>query len=97
MALKTRCSTPGAIYSTTITDSTIEVKVDLARTFNLSEDEAKQLERNLHNAVELALAPLFARYPFAGLPGDEEIIAGLMNRVNEEAFRVLDLEAELGR
>ena len=59
MAQETDCSTPGAIFSTHIDPKTIVLEVDLPFTLVLTEAQAVQLERNLHNAVELALAPLF--------------------------------------
>jgi ssDNA-binding Zn-finger/Zn-ribbon topoisomerase 1 len=54
-AQETKCQTPGAIYDTHINDKGVSVKVDLP--LDLSEDEAELLEANLHNAVELVLAP----------------------------------------
>lgn len=59
MALKTRCQTPGAIFHTKIEPKKIEAQVDLPFALNLSEKEAKLLERNLHNVLELALASFF--------------------------------------
>lgn len=60
MAMQTPCQTPGADFSIHISADTIGVLVDLPFEFtNMSEDEAKILEANLHNAVELVLAPYF--------------------------------------
>jgi hypothetical protein len=64
MAQETNCLTTGARFSTKITSSRglIELEIDgLPRGFAQSEEEAIQLERNLHNAIELALAPMFVR------------------------------------
>jgi hypothetical protein len=61
MAQKTNCMTPGTIYSTHISPTSIVLKVDFPQHFVLYEEEVKQLEKNLHNAVELVLAPMFVR------------------------------------
>jgi len=61
MAQETPCQTPGATYHILIEDQAITVGVDLPQPLSLSEDQARLLEANLHNAVELALAPLFAQ------------------------------------
>ena len=61
-ALKARCLTPGAIFHTKIGAGSISVTVDLGeKKLELSEQEAAQLERNLHNAVELALSGVWNR------------------------------------
>lgn len=55
-AHETPCQTPGAVYDTSITDSSVTLSVELPGTLDLDEDAAKHLEDNLHNAVELVLA-----------------------------------------
>jgi len=57
MALKTKCLTPGADFHTAIDASGVIVKVDLPFKLDLSEKEAKILERLLHNQLELVLRP----------------------------------------
>jgi hypothetical protein len=59
MAIATRCSTPGATYSTTISGDTVMMVVHLPRELDLTEKEAGHLEDTLHNALEMALAPVF--------------------------------------
>lgn len=60
MATETPCQTPGAQFHIRIEDDLIDVLVDLPFEFtNMSEQEAEILEANLHNAVELVLAPYF--------------------------------------
>jgi hypothetical protein len=59
MAVKTNCATPGAIFSTHIQPQTIEIVIDLPNSLDLTEAQAIQLEGTIHNALELALAPLF--------------------------------------
>lgn len=59
MALKTVCSTPGAIYSIHINPTSVEVKVNLPMCPNLTEAQASQLEDTIHNAMEMALTPIF--------------------------------------
>jgi hypothetical protein len=55
MAVKTKCQTPGCIYGTQINDQDIEVWVEFPFALKLTAKQAKLLERNLHNAVELAI------------------------------------------
>jgi hypothetical protein len=59
MAIATRCQTPGAVFHSEITGRRVAVAVDLPQVMRLSEEAAKMLDANLHNAVELALAPYF--------------------------------------
>ncbi len=61
MATATRCQTPGAVYWVIIGPDRIAVDVDLPFDLALGEDDAALLEANLHNMVELVLAPYFAR------------------------------------
>ena len=61
MAVETKCMTPGANYYTHIQRSAIIVEVILPHALDLTEDEAVQLDLTIHNALELALAPTFAR------------------------------------
>ena len=58
-ALKTPCQTSGAIFDTKISDSEVEISVKIPFDLDLDEDEAKLLEANLHNALELVLRPYF--------------------------------------
>lgn len=60
MADATPCQTPGAVFTTRIGKYGVYVNVNYGRTINLTADEAALLETNLHNAVELVLAPLWA-------------------------------------
>jgi hypothetical protein len=59
MAYEAKCKTPGATYRTAIDPFFIGVEVVLPRPLYLTAEEAEQLELNLHNAVELALAPVY--------------------------------------
>lgn len=61
MAIETECQTNGAVFHTEISDRSISVKVDFGRTIYLTQEEAELLESNLHNAVELVLAPYYAK------------------------------------
>lgn len=60
MAVETVCQTPGAQFHTHISSDVIECKVNLPKALDLTEEEAKLLESNLHNALELVLARYFA-------------------------------------
>lgn len=59
MAEPTACQTPGATFNTWVDPLTVMVSVDLPFALALSEEQAKILEANMHNAVELVLAPYF--------------------------------------
>lgn len=61
MALMTPCTTPGAHFDTHITPTTIELLVGLPFVLSLTGEEAATLEYTIHNAMELALAPLFVQ------------------------------------
>jgi len=58
-ALKTECQTPDAQFNIEIKDEKVSVEVELPMKLNLTEDEAKLLESNIHNVMELVLAPYF--------------------------------------
>ncbi len=59
MAVKTICQTPGAVFHTTINKKTVSCTVDLPTPLNLTESQAQLLDSNIHNAMELVLAPYF--------------------------------------
>ena len=58
-AVRTECQTPDANYNIEISDDKVSVEVELPMDLDLTEDEAKLLESNIHNAMELVLAPYF--------------------------------------
>lgn len=58
-AVKTECQTPDAQFNIDISDEKVSVEVELPMKLDLTEDEAKLLESNIHNAMELVLAPYF--------------------------------------
>lgn len=58
-AVKTECQTPDAQFNIEINDSSVSVKVDLPMKLDITEEEAKLLESNIHNVMELVLAPYF--------------------------------------
>lgn len=60
-AVKTECQTPDAQFNIEINDSKVSVEVELPMELDLTEDEAKLLEANIHNAMELVLAPYFKK------------------------------------
>ena len=60
-AVKTDCQTPDAQFHIKVADKKVSVEVDLPKSLDLSEDDAKLLEANLHNAIELVLAPYFKK------------------------------------
>lgn len=58
-AVKTPCQTPEAQFHIEIKDKKVSVEVDLPMDLELSEKDAKLLEDNIHNAMELVLARYF--------------------------------------
>ncbi len=60
-ALKTKCQTPEAQYHIEINNDKISVEVDLPMDLDLSEADAKLLESNIHNMMELVLAQYFIK------------------------------------
>jgi len=64
MALKTTCQTPGTQFHTIIEENLVTIQVDLPKGILPSgEEENALLEANLHNALELVLAPYFRKQP----------------------------------
>jgi hypothetical protein len=49
------CETPGAVYSTTIHDGGLSIKVKLPKKISISDDAGKELEVDLHYAIEKVL------------------------------------------
>lgn len=62
MAQKTRCQTPGTMFSTRINSNSVRVGLELPFELNLTEAQAELLEANIHNAMELVLAPFFVSH-----------------------------------
>jgi len=60
-ANKTPCQTPDSTFHTEVKDNKITCSVDLPMDLNLSPADAKILETNIHNAMELVLAPYFKK------------------------------------
>lgn len=58
-AVKTPCQTPDAEFHIEIKDKKVSVEVELPMDLELTEKEAKLLEDNIHNAIELVLARYF--------------------------------------
>lgn len=58
-AIETECQTPGCKFKTDISDNKISVEIDLPKSLDLNEEEAKLLESNIHNALELVFAKYF--------------------------------------
>ena len=60
-AVKTKCQTEGAVYQTDISEKNVSINVKIPFNLDLDNDEAKLLEDNIHNALELVLAPYFKK------------------------------------
>lgn len=60
-ANKTVCQTPEAQFHIGVKDKEITCRVELPKSLNLDEKEAKLLETNIHNAMELVLAKYFIK------------------------------------
>lgn len=62
MAQATPCQTPGAVYSVEAGRTSpyvISANIGLPFPLKLSKQQRRELETSLHNAIELALAPIF--------------------------------------
>lgn len=59
MAKQTPCQTDGVIYGTWIQPKRIVVELILPFPLELSDDQERLLDANIHNALELVLAPYF--------------------------------------
>lgn len=60
MAQATECQTHGTVYEINVVKTTrLEVIIDLPFELDLETDEEQLLRANVHNALELVLAPLF--------------------------------------
>lgn len=60
-ANKTPCQTSGAQFHVKVEGKAVSISVDLPMDLELTEAEAKVLETNMHNAMELVLAPYFVK------------------------------------
>ncbi len=60
-ALKTECMTPGVKYHTDISKNNIKIVLDLPEDLKLNNEEAKLLEKNIHNALEIVLAKYYIK------------------------------------
>lgn len=58
-AVKTECQTKDAVYDISIGDDEVNIKIKIPFKLQLDEKEAKLLEDNLHNVIELVLKPYF--------------------------------------
>jgi hypothetical protein len=59
MAIKTVCQTPGAVFHTSIKSKQVSCIIDLPKSLKLDKEQAELLDANIHNAMELVLAPYF--------------------------------------
>lgn len=61
MAITTPCQTNGAVFHTNITGQDIYLHIELPFEIHLDEAQAEILEANIHNVMELVLAPHFIK------------------------------------
>ncbi len=59
MALETKCLTPEANFSSYITDRVVSAAIHLPFDLGIDSDEAKLLEKLIHNQLELVLRSYF--------------------------------------
>lgn len=59
MALKTECLTPDSVFHTSIGTKYISMRVCLPFELSINEEEAKLIEKLLHNQIEVVLRPYF--------------------------------------
>ena len=62
MALETRCQTPGLKLTTVVGKRILSMSASLPFRLDIDEQEAENLEKNLHNVIELTLKPYFMRH-----------------------------------
>ncbi len=55
-SVKTPCQTPDAKYNISIKDSVIRCEIELPFDLEIDESEAKILESNIHNSLEIILS-----------------------------------------
>lgn len=60
-ALKTPCQTPDANYNIEIGGNAINCQIELPFDLDIDEEEAKILESNIHNAMEMILSKYFSK------------------------------------
>jgi len=53
------CLTPGAIYDMDIRPDVVGVKVQLPMSIDITEEEAEELEEEMHDALEAILSKYF--------------------------------------
>lgn len=58
-SIKTPCQTPGTQFHIEIKEDTISISIDLPMKLDLTEEDAKLLENNIHNAMELVISRYF--------------------------------------
>lgn len=61
VAQATSCQTPDAVFHIEIRAREIRAGVELPFPLDMDSDQAAVLEANVHNALELVLAPYFRR------------------------------------
>jgi len=59
MAMKTACQTNDAVFSTHVEDTGLSVEVNFGIVIPMNKREAKLLEADIHNALELVLRPYY--------------------------------------
>ncbi len=57
----TKCQTPDAQFHIEVSGKRVGCSIDLPIDLDLTDSEAKLLETNIHNAMELVLAPYFKK------------------------------------
>jgi hypothetical protein len=58
-AEKTKCQTPDSIYNISISDDEVSANIKLPKKLDLNKTDAKILETNLHNVIEIVLSKYF--------------------------------------
>lgn len=60
MAMETPCQTDGAMFSIHVMTTGISARVTFGKNIELTKEQAIILQANIHNALELVLAPYFS-------------------------------------
>lgn len=59
MAIESPCQTPGTVYETNVSAGEVSVTLTFEHPLSLTGDQIAVLKVNLHNALELVMAPFF--------------------------------------
>ncbi len=85
--MKTKCQTSGAQFHTQIQDKKVSISVDLPFDIDLNASQSDLLEKNIHNAMELVLSPIFQKMEIENrLEKSDKFSDAELKKIVREAF-----------